>query len=105
MNIDDFREILAARDDSYWEQLATSVVLRRSQLRLLQRYATFIAGTISAISVCGANNCTDETTSGWCYVRGSCLADAGRACDQAICASAGFLGEHLGYSVAWILCP
>lgn len=63
------------------------------------------AGTLCLLHELDGTNCTAEATSGWCYVRGSCSADAGPACEQAICASTGFLGERLGYSLAWILCP
>jgi hypothetical protein len=61
-----------------------------------------------------AANCTYETSSGWCYVRGSCFADAGRTCTQAVCTTSGFdsllgafddLGRLADYVEAWIICP
>ena len=52
-----------------------------------------------------APGCGSEATSGWCYVSGSCLADAGATCTQTLCASAGLVAESLVVADTFLACP
>lgn len=50
--------------------------------------------------------CSDEQTTGWCYVLGSCAAHTGPKCDQAICTTAAFVSNRATYSGgSWLACP
>jgi hypothetical protein len=62
-------------------------------------------GTLCALQELDGANCTPDTSPGWCYVHESCWTDAGRPCDQTICASAGFLVEDPTYLLSWLICP
>jgi hypothetical protein len=57
--------------------------------------------------------CSDPQSTGWCYVQGSCLGDAG-ACQQDICTTPPFAGGYFpsnwdsGVSLSWgayLVCP
>ncbi len=55
------------------------------------------------VSPIGAS-CANDTAPGWCYVLGSCEADAGVTCKQDLCTSEGFTGEHLAYASTVLAC-
>ncbi|MGO9835768.1 MAG: hypothetical protein ACLP1X_16315 [Polyangiaceae bacterium] len=46
-----------------------------------------------------APGCSDPQSTGWCYAHGSCLGDAGPACQQDICTTAAFNGGY--FPAAW----
>jgi hypothetical protein len=60
----------------------------------------------------GQTGCADPSANGWCYVRGSCSADAGTQCQYDLCATDGFFtatgyvgeSEHPVYADAWLVC-
>jgi hypothetical protein len=53
-----------------------------------------------------SSGCTNEQTSGWCYVaHGSCAADAGQTCKQNICTTDAFGAEKVISTSAWLACP
>jgi len=60
-----------------------------------------VLGELPASSTVGAG-CADESTSGWCYVQGSCPSDAAAHCTQAVCTTYGF---QAAYDTAWLDCP
>jgi len=63
----------------------------------------------------GAPGCSDPQSTGWCYVQGSCLGDAGPACQRDICTTAAFNGGYFPAAldsgtvstswVAYLICP
>jgi hypothetical protein len=55
-------------------------------------------------SLVGAG-CSDEGTSGWCYVQGSCSADAGQKCAQSICTTSAFDMNPPTHVFPWLTCP
>jgi hypothetical protein len=54
----------------------------------------------------GGPGCEDESTSGWCYVSGSCVVhDAGAPCVQDICTTTAFAGDSIAGAFAFLACP
>jgi len=69
-------------------------------------------GAVCQLNELGASTsqagCADQSATGWCYVKGSCSAEAGSPCQQALCTTTGFdmtvgyvgPNNHPGYSEA-----
>ena len=50
----------------------------------------------------GGTNCSEESSAGWCYIAGSCVATS--SCMQDICETAGFIGANVTHTLAWLVC-
>jgi len=71
----------------------------------IARRADVSPGTICQLAqLPGGTSCKAATPAGWCYVNGACFSDAGRTCNQAICASSGFDVQNVIYDAAWLEC-
>jgi hypothetical protein len=51
------------------------------------------------------NACTDESSSGWCYVEGTCINDAGKACSSDLCLTNEYDTEAIAYQYVFLACP
>lgn len=67
--------------------------------------STLCAITQLPAAAMGGAGCADPATPGWCYVEGSCSADAGSSCQQNICPTAAYESESLVYAGASLICP
>lgn len=57
--------------------------------------------TLCVLTQIADAGCVGDLGLGWCYVHGSCYADAGRMCKQDICTTTGVDGGAGG----WLMCP
>jgi hypothetical protein len=68
------------------------------QIGAIARKGPYPAGSACALNQLAgsadAPGCSDPESTGWCYVQGSCLGDAGPDCQHAICTTSAF---HVGY--------
>src|SRR5262249_40991148 len=94
---------------------ATDADVARLQADAARNDASVPSGSICALkqltgAATSGTGCTDEKQDAWCYVNGSCRADAGTACQHDICTTDAFdTAFHSGtaspgYWGAWLVC-